>query len=126
VTRTVFWLFFAMLAMAQKADFPPDIVRDKLRDVLEVDPVHFKKDLENDRVRVLHVRLGPGEAVPMHDDRSHMLVAISEVHIRLSKPGAPPFDVHMKAGESRWGYADMHSIKNLHTRPVEYLVIELK
>ena len=124
--RIRLWLVPAVLAMAAQKDFPPDIVQDRLRHVLEVDPVHYKKDLENDRVRVLHARLGPGEAVPMHDDRSNMIVAITEVHIRLSKPGASPFDVHMQPGESRWGYADMHSIKNLHTKPVEYLIIELK
>jgi hypothetical protein len=124
--RIRLWLLPAMLAMAAQKDFPPDIVHDRLRPVLEVDPVHYKKDMENDRVRVLHARLGRGEAVPMHEDRSNMMVAITEVHIRFSKPGSPPFDVHMQAGESRWGYADMHSIKNLHTRPVEYLIIELK
>ena len=124
--RLRLWLFPVVLAMAAQKDLPPDIVRDPLRPVLEVDSIHYKLDLENDRVRVLHARLGPGEAVPMHDDRSSMIVAITEVHIRLSKPGARPFDVHMQAGESRWGYADMHSIKNLYTKPVEYLSIQLK
>jgi hypothetical protein len=124
--RTILLPLLAVLALAQRAEFPPDIVHDRLRDVLEIDPVHYRKDLDNERVRVLHARLGVGEAVPMHDDRGHMIVAITEVHIRLAKPGAPPFDVHMQAGESRWGYADMHSIRNLHTRPVEYLIVELK
>jgi hypothetical protein len=116
----------AVCAMAQDKLLPPEIVIDRLRHVLEVDPVHYKKDLENDRVLVLHAHLGPGDVVPMHDDRGHMMIAITEVHLRLSKPGGKPFDVHMQAGESRWGYADMHSIKNISTKPAEYLVIELK
>jgi hypothetical protein len=118
-------LLLAGLAMAQDK-LPPEIVIDRLRNVLEVDPVHYKKDLENDRVRVLHAHLGPGDVVPMHDDRAHMMIAITEVHLQLGKPGGRPFDVHMQAGESRWGYADMHSIRNIYTKPVEYLIIELK
>jgi hypothetical protein len=103
----------------------PEIVNDRMR-VLEVDPVHYKKDLENDRVRVLRAHLGPGEMVPMHDDRAYVTIAITELHLRLSKPRERPFDVHMKAGESRFGYADMHSITNINTKPADYLVIELK
>jgi hypothetical protein len=118
-------LLVAVFAMAQNK-LPPEIVNERLRNVLEADPVHYKKDLENDRVRVLHAHLGPGEVVPMHDDRASMMIAITEVHLRLSKPAGRPFDVHMQAGESRWGYADMHSITNINTKPAEYLVIELK
>jgi hypothetical protein len=51
-------------------------------------------------------------------------IAITELHLQLSKPGERPFD--MKAGESRLGYADMHSITNINTKPADYLVIELK
>jgi len=118
-------LLAAAIGMAQDK-LPPDIFNDHIRHVLEVDPVHYKKDLENDRVVVLHARLPPGDVVPLHDDRGHMIIAITEVHLRLSKPGGKPFDVHLQAGESRWGYADTHSIKNIHTKPAEYLVIELK
>ena len=60
--RIRLWLFPVVLAMAAQKDLPPDIVRDPLRPVLEVDPIHYKLDLENDRVRVLHARLGQGEA----------------------------------------------------------------
>ena len=62
----------------------------------------------------------------MHDDRAHMMIAITEVHLQLSKPDGRPFGVHTQAGESRWGYADMHSIRNIYTKPAEYLIIELK
>src|SRR5438876_569731 len=123
--RIQMWLLLPLLAVAQDK-LPPEIFTDRLRHVLEVDPVHYKKDLDNDRVLVLRARLGPGEFVPMHDDRAHMMIAITEVHLRLSKPGGRPFDVHMLAGECRWGYADMHTIQNIYTKPAEYLVIELK
>jgi hypothetical protein len=126
MTRLLLWfLVLAVCAIAQNK-FPPEIVKDRLRDVIEVDPVHYKKDLENDRVRVLRAHLGPSEVVPMHDDRAYMMIAITELHLRLSKPGAKPFDIHMQAGESRFGHADMHSITNIYTKSAEYLVIELK
>jgi hypothetical protein len=124
--RSIQWLLLvAVFAMAQNK-LPPEIVNDRFRHVLEVDPIHYKRDLEDDRIRVLRAHLGPGEAVPMHDDRAYVTIAITELHLRLSKPGERPFDVHMKAGESRLGYADMHSIANINTKPADYLVIELK
>ena len=56
--RILRWLLLvAVFAMAQNK-LPPEIVIDRLRNVLEVDPVHYKKDLENDRVSVLHAHLG--------------------------------------------------------------------
>lgn len=119
------FLLVAVFAVAQDK-LPPEIVNDRLRYVLEVDPIHYKKDLENDHVRVLRAHLGPGEMVPMHDDRAYVTIAITELRLRLSKPGERPFDVHMKAGESHFGYADMHSITNINTKPADYLVIELK
>jgi hypothetical protein len=93
-------------ALAQNK-FPPEMVKDRLRDALETDPAHYKKDLEDGRVRVLRAHLGPDEVVPMHDDRAYMMIAITELHLRLSKPGAKPFDVHMQAGESRVGDAEL-------------------
>jgi hypothetical protein len=107
-------------------DFPPEFSRARSGDVLQIDPRHYLLELENARVRVLRARLGPDVAVPMHDDRSAMIVAVSEVHIRFTRPDKRTFDLHMAAGEIRWGYADTHSIRNLIDRPAEYLIIELK
>ena len=64
--------------------------------------------------------------VPMHDDRAYVTIAVTELHLPLSKRGERPLDVNMKAGKRRFGYADIHSITNINTKPADYLVIELK
>jgi len=83
-------------------------------------------ELDNEHVRVLRLTLKGDETVPVHDDQDALFVCIKECHIRLTRPGGRPQDIHMQAGESRWIYADTRSEKNLSTQPLEMLVIETK
>jgi hypothetical protein len=95
-------------------------------DPVKLDSRTYTVETDNDRVRVLRVRLGPDHEVPMHDDRSAILIAVTEVHIRFTRPDRKSLDVHMAAGETRWGYGDTHSIRNLINRSAEFIAIELK
>lgn len=105
---------------------PPEIVLDEFRDVLKIDPVHYRAQMENEQVRVLRAKLGRDEAVPTHDCRSGVLVAITEIHIRLTRPDKRIQDIHMEAGDTRWISEDTHAQKNLSTEPAEFLFIEWK
>ena len=109
--------------------FPPDIVPPEVlrgKDALAADPKHYKIELDNDRIRVLRLTLKGDETVPVHDDQDALFVCVKECHIRLTRPGGRPQDIHMPAGESRWIYADTRSEKNLSNQPLEMLVIETK
>lgn len=119
-----------LLAQRSRELFPPDIVPPEVlkgRDALTADPKHYKLELENDRMRVLRLKLKADEAVPVHDDREALLVCVvKDCHVRLARPGGRSQDMHMQAGESRWIYADTRSEKNLSSEPLEMLVIEPK
>jgi len=118
-----------LLGQIRSREFPPDIVPPEVlrgRDAWTADPKHYKLELENDRMRVLRLKLKADEAVPVHDDRDALWVCIKECHIRLARPGGRSQDLHMQAGESRWVYAEARSEKNLSSEPLEMLVIEAK
>jgi hypothetical protein len=112
-------------------DFPrrfqsvPEIVIPP-NDILKIDPQHYRLQLENEKVRVLRVTLGPGESVPMHDAAAATLVCLTDCHVRFTPPNGRVEDVHMEAGETRWIWDEIRSEKNLSTHKLEMLWIEVK
>ena len=105
---------------------PPEISHDRFRDIPKVDPRHYSVEFENEEVRVLRGRLESEAAVPLHDHRSGVFVAITEVHIRLAWPAGHIRDIHLGPGEARWIYNDSHTEKNLVNKAAEFLFIETK
>jgi hypothetical protein len=121
----------AAILIAQKGEprrLPPDIVPPGLtfRDVLHVDPVHYRKDFENDQTRVLRLHLRSDEAVPNHDANDGLFVCLTECHIRLADPTGHQQDIHLESGQTRWVWGGTRTEKNLSTQPVEMLFIETK
>jgi len=120
---------FILFAQLRSREFPPDIVPPEVlkgKDALAADPKHYKLELDNEHMSVLRLALKGDETVPVHDDQDALFVCLKECHIRLTRPGGRPQDMHMQAGESRWIYADTRSEKNLSNQPLEMLVIETK
>ena len=90
--------------------------------------------LENDDVRVLETRIGPGETVPLHTHRwPSVLYVLAAGHVvrrdhegRLltdSRAAGPPAE----AGSAAW-VAPMppHTVENVDTSEIRLLNIELK
>lgn len=123
-----------LLSQVRSREFPPDIVPPEVlkgKDALAADPKHYKLDLENDHMRVLHLTLKAGEVSPVHDDKDALFVCIASgsdnpCHLRLTRPGGRSQDIQILAGESRWIYGDTRSEKNAGPQPLSMLVIEPK
>jgi hypothetical protein len=113
---------------AQRMRFPPDIVApgDVVRDIVGVDSVHVRVDLENDRSRVLRLNLGAGEAVPAHDDRAGVLVCLTDCRLRFTSPEGGTQDLELKAGETKWLPAARRATRNAGSARLELLYIETK
>jgi len=108
---------------------PPDIIPPevlKTRDALQVDTQHYRLEFENDKMRVLGLTLKSSETVPMHDDKDALVVCLKECHVRFTSPNGRSEDIHMELGATRWIFGDTRSEKNLGTKPVEMLFIEMK
>jgi len=104
--------------------FPPEIVLDRFIDVVNVAPKNFSVDMENADVRVLRAKLDGDARIPLHDDRSGVIVALTGVHLRFTTPDDKSFDLHVKAGETHWLDGDTFSEQNLSSTPCEFLFIE--
>ncbi len=83
-------------------------------DPVAVDPEHYKVDFENEFVRVLRVRFGPGEKGARHE---HILNRV--VFYLNDQPNAKADDVRMSG-------AATHVEVNESTQPAERIAVEIK
>jgi len=83
--------------------------------------------LTNDKVRVMEVRLKPGQKAPMHNHPSHHVVYVkNDAKFKLSFPDGTNSVFDLKAGQVLWIEAGPHETENVGTTDGHNLVVELK
>ena len=97
-------------------------------DPVKVDPKSYKVELENDQVRVLRVKIGPHQTIPLHEHMlNRVVVYITDQNFRVTTPDGKAEAVQHKAGDVSWGGGPAkHKEENLSARPFEVVVVELK
>ncbi len=96
------------------------------QDPVKVAPKTYKVLLENDRVRVLEVRLKPGKKSPLHPHPAYIIYALSTCNVRFTLPDGKTKEVRMRSGEAAWSDAESHAVDNIGSTEVHILNIELK
>jgi quercetin dioxygenase-like cupin family protein len=96
-------------------------------DPVKVDPKHYSVEFENDQVRVLRVKIGPGESTPLHEHALNRVVTyLSDQNFRVTTADGRTDTVIHKAGEVSWGGPARHKEVNIGEKPFEAVVVELK
>jgi quercetin dioxygenase-like cupin family protein len=106
------WIFAAKTANAQ--------------DAMKVAPDKCKALLENDRVRVLEIRLKPGDKLGMHSHPPAVTYFLTDGKAKTLLPDGKATETVAKAGEARWSEAVTHANENLGTTEVRVVVVEMK
>ena len=96
------------------------------QDPVKVDPKHYKVVLENDRVRVLRISLGPKEKSVMHEHPAAVATFLTDVHGKFTFPDGKTQEAHAKAGEAQWYAAVKHLPENVSDKAFELVLVELK
>jgi hypothetical protein len=109
-----------------RQDFPPDIFDGRSVDVVKIAPGQFRIQVDNPQTRVLRAHIAAESRVPMHAHRPGVLVAITDVNLRLIAPDGKTQDLHIRAGDTQWLPASTHAEQNLGTAPCEYVFVETK
>jgi quercetin dioxygenase-like cupin family protein len=87
----------------------------------------YKLLLENDKVRVLEVRLKPGQKAPMHNHpNNHVVYVNKDARFKLSFPDGKDAVFDLKAGQVLWLEAGPHETENVGSTDGDNLVIEVK
>ena len=96
-------------------------------DPVKVDPGHYHVEFENDQVRVLRVRIGPGESAPLHQHSlPRLVVFLTPQKVEVTSPEGKKETVAKPVREVSWAGQASHSEKNINTEPFEVVVVEMK
>ena len=98
-----------------------------IADVLTAAPAAYSLLLENDRVRVMQVRLKPGQKAPMHNHpNDHVVYVNKDARFKLSFPDGKDAVIDLKAGQALWLEAGPHETENVGSTDGDNLVVEIK
>jgi quercetin dioxygenase-like cupin family protein len=95
------------------------------QDVVLVSPETHAIILENPHVRVLAVRVAPGEKVGMHSHPPNVVYYLGDATIRLTRPDGRVEDRVVKAGTAVWSDATVHAVVNVGTTELLEVQVEL-
>lgn len=96
-------------------------------DVLTSAASAYKLLLENESVRVLEIRLKPGQKAPMHNHpNNHVAYVKNDMRLKLTFPDGKEVVSDLKAGQVLWLDAGAHEAENVGTTDGHNLVIEVK
>jgi hypothetical protein len=96
-------------------------------DPLRVAPMDFTLVLENSQVRVLRLKLGPRQSVPMHEyTLNHLVVYITDQNVRATSPEGKAEVTRHQDGSVTWSGPSKQKLDNLSDKPLETVIVELK
>ena len=95
-------------------------------DPVKVDPKHYKVEFENDRVRVVRIKYGPGEKSVMHSHPESIAVFLTDAHAKFTYPDGKTEGINASAGSVQHMDAFTHLPENKSKKPFEVIQIELK
>ena len=96
------------------------------QDPVKVDSKHYTVEFENDRVRVLRIKYGPGEKSVMHEHPANVAVFLTDGNSKFTMPDGKSVANVIKAGSVKWDAGGKHLPENVGDKPFELIVVELK
>ena len=82
--------------------------------------------MENEHVRVMDARFGPGVKAVMHSHPNHVVYVLSGGKIKISTPDGKSNVVDFEAGQTMWVQGGDHASENIDNVEVRNFVVELK
>ena len=95
-------------------------------DAVSVAPDLYKVLFENERVRVLETRYGPGVKSEMHSHPDLVVVALTPLKARFTLGDGHTVDMELPASESAFVEAQEHTVENTGTSELHVVLVELK
>ena len=97
-----------------------------MAEAISVAPHLYKVLLENDRVRILDTRYGPGVKSEPHTHPDLVAIGLTPAKARLSLTGGQILDIEFAEGESLFVEAQEHTVENTGTSELHVILVELK
>jgi quercetin dioxygenase-like cupin family protein len=95
-------------------------------DPVKVDAGHYAVEFENEKVRVLRIKYGPGERSVMHGHPATVAMFLNDASFRFTFPDGKVEDGTVTAGQVMYFEALEHLPENTGNKPFEVIAVELK
>lgn len=115
--------FLTTAAILAAFALPPSVIAN---DPVKVDGKHYKVEFENDSVRVLRIKYGPGESSVMHSHPEGVAVYLTDAETLMTLPDGQTVVMKGKAGTVQAAPGGAHLPKNTSSKPMELVLVELK
>ena len=87
----------------------------------------YKLLLENEKVRVLDIRLKPGEKAPMHNHpHDHVVYVIKDAKFKITSSDGTFGEFDLKEEQVVWMKAGSHEAENIGKTDGHNIVLEIK
>lgn len=113
------WLSFLLLVFCTVTTAPA-------QDPVKLAPDKCKVLLENAHVRVIEIRLKPGEKLGMHSHPATVTHLLSDGKVSTSYPDGRTVANEMKKGQTLWTEPVIHANENTGNGEAHILVVEMK
>src|SRR5712692_7937623 len=94
-------------------------------DAVKVAPDVYTVLFENERVRVLDVRMAPGQSSPKHAHPDGVRYVLAPMKARFIGADGGAAEAEIPAG-AVWRPAEMHAVDNIGTTDIRAVAVELK
>jgi hypothetical protein len=95
-------------------------------DAVTADHNHYSVSFENELVRVLRVRYGPGEKSVMHSHTANCSVFLTDQTFNFTIPDGTTEPASVGAGQLGCGDANVHLPENIRPDAAEFIMFEFK
>jgi hypothetical protein len=107
----------ALLAQRGTASIP---------DAVSADPRHYSVSFENELVRILRIRYGPGEKSVMHKHSASCAVFLTDQTFNFTLPDGTTEPASVPAGALGCSDGNVHLPENITAAPAEFIMVEFK
>jgi hypothetical protein len=95
-------------------------------DAVTADPAHYSLSFENELVRLVRVRYGPGERSVMHRHSASCVVFLTDQTFNFTLPDGETAPASVSAGALGCGDGNVHLPENIATEAAEFIMVEFK
>jgi quercetin dioxygenase-like cupin family protein len=99
----------------------------KVPDAVTADPKHYTVEFENNAIRVVRIKYGPGEASSMHSHDANCAIFLADGEMTMELPDGSSSIVPANAtGVVNCTDAEVHLPTNVGNTTVELILVEMK
>jgi quercetin dioxygenase-like cupin family protein len=95
-------------------------------DPVKVDPSRHKVEFENDKVRVLRIKLKARDKTKQHEHPNAVAVMLTDTKATFTLADGKTREASNKRGDAIFAPAENHAVTNLLAKPMEVVLVELK